>query len=75
MILNIIKSQRKSLGRVGKKILALAAGINQAIPGLAQDLTVAALYVDRAEERLIVAETKIEDAERRFADPPGRPAA
>ena len=75
MILDVIKSQAKSLGRVGKKILGLAAEINQAIPGLAQDLTVASLYVDKAEERLLTAETRLEDARKHFADKPGRPAA
>lgn len=75
MVLNVIKSQRKTIGRTGKKILGLAAELNQAIPELVQDLTTAALYLDRAEERLLTAETKLEDARQHFADKPGRPAA
>lgn len=74
MLLDTIKSNRKTVGRTAKKILGLAAELNQAIPELAQDLTVAALELHRAEERLLTAETRIEDARKHFADP-GRPAA
>lgn len=74
MILDIIKSQRKTLGRLGKKIRGLAAEVTHAMPDLIQDLTVAALEVDRAEERLLSAETRIEDAKKFFGGP-GRPAA
>ena len=74
MILDIIKGQRKSLGRVRSKLQALAKEISHAMPDLIQDLTVAALNVDRAEERLLAAETRVEDAKQRFSDP-GRPAA
>ena len=74
MVLDVIKSQRKTVGRTAKKILGLAAELNQAIPELVQDLTIAALYLDKAEERLLTAETRIEDAKKRFSDP-GRPAA
>ena len=75
MLLDTIKSNRKTVGRTAKKILWLAAEVNQAIPELTQDLTVAALYLDKAEERLLTAEIRIEDARKHFADKPGRPAA
>ena len=75
MLLDVIKSHRKTCGRVGKKILGLAAEINNTIPELAQDLTIAGLAITRAEERLLTAETRIEDAKKHFADKPGRPAA
>lgn len=74
MVLDVIKGQRKTVGRTAKKILGLAAELNQAIPELVQDLTVAALYLDKAEERLLSAETRIEDAKKFFGGP-GRPAA
>ena len=75
MPLDIIKSQRKAAGRSAQKILALCTHLNQAIPELVQDLTVAALELNRAEERLLRAETRIEDARKHFSDKPGRPAA
>jgi hypothetical protein len=67
MILDTIKGQRKTVGRTCKKILGLAAEINQAMPELKQDLTVAGLFLNKAEERLLSAETKIEDAKKHFA--------
>ena len=75
MVLDVIKSQRKTVGRTAKKVLGLAAELNQAIPEAVQDLIGAALYLDKAEERLLTAETRIEDARKHFADKPGRPAA
>lgn len=71
-IQDTIRSQRKSLGRIAKKILDVAAEINQAIPGLVDDVTVAGLYAEKAQQRLLEAETKLEDARKRFVDKPGR---
>ena len=75
MLLDTIKGQRKTVGRTAKKILGLAKEITHAMPDLIQDLTVAALELNRAEERLLAAETRIEDAKKFFGDKPGRPAA
>ena len=43
------------------------------MPELAQDLTLAGLFLDQAEEKLLTAETRIEDARAKFSH--GRPAA
>ena len=75
MLLDTIKGHRKAVARTAKKLAALADEITHAMPDLIQDLAVAALELNRAEERLLTAETRIEDARQRFADKPGRPAA
>jgi hypothetical protein len=75
MLLDTIKSHRKTIGRACKKLLGLAAELNQAIPGLAADLTNTGLFLDKAEQCLLAAETKLEDARQLFADNPRRPAA
>lgn len=67
VVLNVIKGHRKTVGRVAKKIIGLAAEINEAIPDLASDVTLAGLYLSNAEERLLWAETRLEDARKRFA--------
>ena len=47
MLLDTIKSNRKTVGRTAKKVLGLAAEINRAMPELVQDLTLAGLYLDQ----------------------------
>ena len=61
MLLDTIKGQRNTVGRTAKKIVGLAAEISRAMPELAQDLTLAGLFLDQAEEKLLTAETRIED--------------
>ena len=75
MLLDVIKSQRKAVSRAAKKIDGLALEINDAIPDLASDLANAAMHLDAAEEKLLTAETRIEDAKKHFADKLERPAA
>ena len=65
-VLNQIRYQRKAVGRARRKIVELAKSLNSSMPDLVQDLTAADLYLDGAEDRLLKAETRIEDAKRRF---------
>ena len=68
MMLDTVRRQRKALNRVRRQIHAMMALVEQDTIWLVQDLTAVILQIDKAEERLLTAETRIEDAR-------GRPAA